>query len=268
MTKKIALVPVALALLFAASGCSISSSTTPSPAPVAAPSAAGPGYPCSNVQDLGCFYFINSGTPVACDVVDSPSKLDYCNNTSGDYYEYYDGTTTRCGDSACNDGTVVASPERCNSNNFTYNNLASGGQAWEAVNQQEDQNTTSQPITTEFISSSASTTSITLSASLTANAAAVIGIVFVSVRAQLNASVVRTVSTTVGNAVTVTIPPGITAYGVYGVRVQISRGDLYQSNSCGKKTTNYGNVQAYVPIASGWCVWLSGQTPCRVVSGS
>jgi hypothetical protein len=272
------MVLIVLLLVFGASGCVVTQSTAPGPGSgsgsglASGPGSAGAGYPCSYFHGDGCYYYVSNGTAIPCDVVDDPFTLNYCHNTSGDYYEYYEGTTILCTDAECDNSTsnvAVSPPQLCKpAGKSVYANLANGGQAWEVVNQQEDQNTTRQPITTRFISTSASTVTTSVSADLTVNVDALLGTIFVSVHAELNASVTKTASTVVGNEVTVTAPAGATAYGIYGVRVQISSGHLYQTNSCGAETTNYGSVKAYVPIASGWCVWLSGQTPCRVVSGS
>ena len=256
--RRAALILAVLALALVAGGCSSSSlSTTPT------------GYPCTLYKSYGssdgCFYFIKNGTAVACQF----GKTDPCQNTKGDFYDYYDGKTYVGGNHnlASFSLTAVATPELC-SPKFTYDNLANSGQAWQVVNQQEDQNTTQQTITIRFSSTSATTISTSASVNVTANADAALGVVFVSVRAQINASVTRTASTVVGNEVTVTIPAGMTAYGIYGVKVQVTGGHLYQSNSCGTAKPNYGDVQTYVPIAPGWCVWLSGQTPCRVLPGT
>ena len=116
-------------------------------------------------------------------------------------------------------------------------------------------------------STSASTVSTSASINITVDAGAALGVVFASVHAELNASVAKTVGTVAGNNYNVTIPPGKTAYGSYGVQVQVTTGNLDQSNVCGT-TANYNSIQAYVPIVPGWCVWLSGETPCRVVRPS
>lgn len=255
MKIRATLVLIALASTLFVGGCATLSSTPT-------------GYPCTKPpsqvnQTQDCYYFINDGKAIAC----KPSRTNLCQNTAGNYYDYssYFGKTFLCEDHiACFESKVVTVPKLC-SPRFMYDNLANGGQAWQVVNQQADQNSSERPITIRFISNSASTISSSVSARVTVNADALLGVVFASVQAQINASVTRTVSTVVGNEVAVTIPPGMTAYGIYGVKVQVSNGHLYQSNSCGAAKPNYGEVQTYVPIASGWCIWLSGQTPCRVV---
>jgi len=271
MTRKIFLVLVVLALAFVADGCSLTQSSTSAPASPQVIASTPLGHPCSPIQSGdNCFYFVRNGVAVPCDVSQNP--LNYCTNTNGSYYQYNEDAQQNylCGDSACDTSTGVAPPKlgkSCNPGKFVYDNLVNGGIAWEVVNQQQDQNTTGQPITAEFISTSATTVSITASVNVTVNVDALIDIIFASVRAQINASVAKTASTVVGNEVKISVPPGATANGIYGVSVQLASGQLYQDTTCGATAASYGDVRANVPVASGWCVWLSGQTPCRVVSG-
>jgi hypothetical protein len=222
-------------------------------------------FPPSQVnQTHDCYYFIDDGKAVPCQM----SRTNLCDNTAGDYYDYssYFGHTYLCEDHiACMESKMVSVPKLC-SPKYAYDHLTSGGQAWRVVNEQEDQNSSQESISTSFSSTSATTVSTSLSAQITANVDALLGIVFASVHAEINGSVAKTVSTVVGNQVAVTIPAGRTAYGIYGVKMQVTSGDLYQANSCGGGKPDYGEVQTYVPIASGWCVWLSGGTPCPVIS--
>jgi hypothetical protein len=251
VTASLALMVLVVAL--ATVGCS-ASSTTPN------------GYPCSNKED-NCYYFISDGTVQPCDV----GIINFCKNTPGSYYDYLslDHKTYRCvhhyGCLGVGMHAVsVPTPQLC-SRAFKYSALTSSGQAWQVVNRQTDQNSTDQPVTTRFVSNSATTVTASASIHLSASADAILGVVFASVHAQVNASVTRVASTVVGNAVSVHVPAGATANAIYGVKVQITRGHLYQSNSCGPGKRNYGVVRTYVPISPGWCVWLSGQPPCRVV---
>ena len=226
------------------------------------------GYPCTKPpsqanQTDDCYYIISNGKAIPCKV----SGTNLCQNTKGTYYDYsgYYDQTYLCEDHwACWNSKPVTVPRLC-SPKYGYDNLVDDGQAWQVVNQQADQNSSRRPITIRFTSTSATIISTSIGAGITVGASGILGIVFASVQAHINASVTRTVSTKVGNAVTVTIPARVTAYGVYGVRVQVARGHLYQKNSCGAAKPDYGDVRTYVPIASGWCIWLSGQTPCRIV---
>jgi hypothetical protein len=220
------------------------------------------GVQCTHERQ-NCFYFMSNGTAVPCDYTIS----EICANAQGDYFTYRGGKTYSCASQFYCTGTQVANTELC-SREFAYHILANSGQAWDVVNEQQDQNTTQNPATTVFTSTSASTVSTSASIQISVYAAALLGTIFASVRAQINASVTKTVNTVVGNDFTVNVPAGETAYGIYGVKVQVTRGRLYQSNSCGSSRPDYGVVQTYVPISPGWCVWLSGQTPCRVAQES
>jgi hypothetical protein len=246
-------------------GYSTESSTTPE------------GYPCtelvlssSGTYDIGCYYFISNGTAVACQT--NANSADLCPSMNGNYYNYDYGDTFICKNAECTNTAIVAAPTAVAGPNcsakIVYGNLIDDGQAWEVVNQLEDQNTTQAQITATFTSTSATTVSTSASIDISASAdASLLDIIFVSVRAQINASVTKTASTVVGDEVRVPIPPGKTLHGIYGVSVQVTTGHLYQSNNCNGQP-NYGTVKTYVPITSGWCVWISGETPCRVVSGN
>lgn len=282
MTKKVVLI-FALMLALAISGCAVSSTssaTTPSITSTTTPN----GYPCTSVSNVACFYFISNGTAVACDVIDDSTQLDYCDNANTEFYGYSSGGTVLCADRECETTTAVntpslsattppiaaATPAHCSAK-FAYDHLSNGGQAWEVVNKLEDQNTTGASIITTFTSSSATTVSTSVSASaginISGSASVLFATIFASVHAQINGSVAKTATTVVGNEVRVTIPAGKVVYGIYGVSVQVADGHLYQSNKCNGQA-NYGEVQSYVPIAPGWCVWIVGQTPCRIVSGN
>lgn len=252
---------VLLVLALAVDGCS-SSGTTPT------------GLRCTNLktgvvvqQNWGCYYFMSNGTSFPCHIDVTVIKKQYCTNTSGEFYFYYDGKTYACATQNCANGDTASAPESC-SPKYTYNDLVNEGQAWRVINQQADQNTTSGPVTIDLSSTTATTVSESASVELSVNADALLDIIFVSVHAQINASVSKTASTVVGNAVRVTIPAGMTANGIYGVRVQVTKGHLYQSNTCGSAKPDYGNVMTYVPLSTGWCVWLSDHTPCQAIPGN
>jgi hypothetical protein len=74
--------------------------------------------------------------------------------------------------------------------------------------------------------------------------------------------VTQTVNATIRNAFDFSIPLGETAYANYGVKVQITSGHLYNKAACSGETSDYGTDVTYVPIAAGWCVWLSSQPTC------
>ena len=257
MVQRICLVVAAFVLAFTIGACDNGTS-------IASTTAAG--YPCtiSNYDGVnqGCFYYMDDGTAVACQVDETQYGKSACTNTTGNFYDYSDGATSLCiGPGGYCDNSIACSPK------FTYSHLVNDGEAWQVVNRQQDQNDGQQSISADFTSTSATTKSTTLSVSVTAYASATLGFIFASVKAQVNASVVESESTVIGNTVKVSVPPGDIENGIYGVSVQVVDGRLYQGSSCGVGggEINYGTVQTYVPIGSGWCTWLSGHTPCRIV---
>ncbi|HEX8731712.1 MAG TPA: hypothetical protein VF725_06585, partial [Ktedonobacterales bacterium] len=62
-----------------------------------------------------------------------------------------------------------------------------------------------------------------------------------------------------GNDTDVIVPAGQTANGIYGVKVQVTDGHLYDKKPCANRAKDYGNVTTYIPVASGWCIWFSGE---------
>ncbi len=90
-----------------------------------------------------------------------------------------------------------------------------------------------------------------------------LGAIVQGVRAHLNVSVSTSVTASIGNTTTITIPPGETGYGDYGVFVQLASGHLYGPN-CGQ---DYGaHVTSRIPIRAGWCVWVTGESPASCES--
>ncbi|WP_300603150.1 hypothetical protein [Trebonia sp.] len=276
MIKRTFLVFASLALAFATGACGSGGSGGSGDGISISPSTAPPGYPCTEISEpganIGCYYFVSNGIAVACQT--NLSGGNFCTNTNGNYYNYDFGETAICKNAGCTNTAIVTAPYAANCPvKIVYNNLVNDGEAWRVVNQEQDQNSTQQPITTQFISTSATTVSTNFAGSVSVNVGGslneVFATIYANVHAQINASVSKTASTVVGNEVTVTIPPGKTAYGIYGVKVQVTGGRLSQSDPCGgPDNNNYGEVQTYVPLSPGWCVWVSGETPCRVVQGS
>jgi len=161
-------------------------------------------------------------------------------------------------------GPAAAESSSC-AVNYSYDDLSSGGKAWLVVDEEQDQNTTSEPVSGTFISHTSTTVSMSASLNVTVDVDALFPAIFASVHAEINAAVSRTATTDVGNSFNLTIPAGKTAYGIYGVQEQVTSGTLTSTDSCNSDQTNYGTVSTDVPISPGWCVWLSGQPPCAVL---
>jgi len=147
--------------------------------------------------------------------------------------------------------------------NYAYDNLADQGQAWEVISRQENANPSTSPAQEAFIAKTSKTVTVSdeldLTASASANADIAIASITASVKAKINFKVTQTVDTTIGNADTVSVPAGETAYANYGVKVQITNGHLYDKAGCSGGKTDYGTDITYVPIDSGWCIWFSNQ---------
>src|ERR1700722_3733306 len=196
MIKQTALFLATLMLVLAVGGCSSSSSSTPT------------GLPCTHVSGNGwvdgCYYFVQDGKSVPC----HPSFGDkhLCTNAVGPFYDYNGITTYRCLDDQCDNHTPGTGITKTCLPKFTYSDLVNNGQAWEASDQVQDQNTTRAAISTNFISTSATTVHASFSASASINVGgsldAVFETVYANVHAQVNTSVSKTVSTVVGNDLT------------------------------------------------------------------
>lgn len=108
----------------------------------------------------------------------------------------------------------------------------------------------------------------TASASASAGAGIDIGVyieasIAASVKATINHAVVKSITTAVGDSVTVTIPPKETAYAIYGVEMQAASGHLYDKTKCEGNKSDAGMDTTYTPISAGWCTWDSDESdPC------
>lgn len=89
---------------------------------------------------------------------------------------------------------------------------------------------------------------------------------------QQTESVSKTMTSTTGSNIRLTIPPMSKGYGIYGVVVKITSGHLYSQNC-----TNHddvGNISTIIPEHFDWCTWTRGPTlfteggqgPCLVVA--
>jgi len=156
---------------------------------------------------------------------------------------------------------------------YIYDNLINIGTSWIVVNQQQDQNNTTSPIQVTFTSTTSRTITVTDKLGLTQTSTsseevsgeAIQDTITNSVAVAINHSVSRSVTATIGNGTVITIPAGKTAYGNYGVRVQVTDGRLYDQADCEGENSYFGPDITYVPVATGWCVWISGQPSCPSV---
>lgn len=156
---------------------------------------------------------------------------------------------------------------------YVYDDLIDMGKSWIVVNQQQDQNNSTSPTPATFMSITSKTIKVTDQQGMTETSGSSLGVnsediqstITHSVQYQINISVSLSVTTTIGNSTTVTVPAGKTVYGNYGVKVQITDGRLYDQAGCEGENSYFGPDITYTPIAVGWCVWISGATPCPSV---
>jgi hypothetical protein len=238
-------------------GCVSSTSTTVTTTPA--------GIPCTSDGRI-CSYFESNGTLNLC-VIGST----YCTNAPGPFYEYdeVEKATFYCTSQTstdCLQTTPPSPPGSCTpTSTYAYTGLVDDGRAWKVVDKQQDQNTTTGPASVTFISTTSTSVSASASVEVKVDVSALLPVIFASVRADINASVAQSATTVVGNSFNLSVPAGLTAYGIYGVQEQVASGHLSGDTSCGGHKADYGTVKSYVPISPGWCVWLSDQPPCVVV---
>lgn len=167
---------------------------------------------------------------------------------------------------------TTSTPVPCQSH-YVYDDLINMGESWIVVNQQQDQNEFTYSIQATLTSTTAKTVMVTDKLAFTTSYSESVGVsedgiestITESVKTEINHSVSRSVTVTIGNDTTVTIPVGKTVYGNYGVRVQVTDGRLYDQAGCEGTQSYFGPDITYVPIATGWCIWISGQPPCPSV---
>ncbi len=156
---------------------------------------------------------------------------------------------------------------------YVYDNLVNEGQSWEVVEQQQDQNKSPSSLRVTFTSKTSKTVTvsdkedltITVDGSANASVGPIDATITARVKLQINHDVFQSVTTTIDNSVTYTIPAGETAYANYGVKIQITSGHLYDQAGCEGKKSDRGTDVTYVPIAPGWCVWTSDEPSCSSI---
>jgi hypothetical protein len=195
------------------------------------------------------------------------------------YYEsatHDDGTTSymKCGvlRVSCQAivPTTVTTPTMQCKPEYAYASLTDEGQSWVVVSQQQDQNNSTSSAQVTFTSTTSKTVTVTdkldvianLNVTAAGDAGILVGVITVNVKAEIDHEVTQTVNATIGNSYGFSVPPRETAYANYGVRVQITSGHLYDKSRCEGQKSDWGTDITYVPIASGWCVWLSNQPAC------
>jgi hypothetical protein len=204
------------------------------------------------------YYTIHNGIKTPCN-----GGFSNCGN---DFYEVGSpsGSIYHCTPMCNIFAPTYVSPTTCIPN-YAYDNLVNDGLSWVVTSRQQDTNNTVSPAQVTFTSTTSKTVTVTdkldVIAKLGGDADILIADITLNVKAEIDYEVTQTVDATIGNAYTVSILPGETAYGNYGVRVQITSGHLYDKAKCEGSKSDSGMDITYVPIDTGWCVWTSNQSP-------
>ncbi|MFF3109026.1 hypothetical protein ACFVSN_07555 [Kitasatospora sp. NPDC057904] len=189
-------------------------------------------------------------------------------------------------------GHAAAPPPKCDTS-YVYTNVKDGGTALEVVDAQMSQNQTGSTETWSVSTTREQTLSIQESESTTVKAhVAVAGTALVTgasafvpaAEGQANAvfdyehrtdsSVSRTSSKSTNTKVAIQVPPGTTAYALYGVVMKWTTGTV-RTDACGGSTGGGETKTFILPEAYTWCSWFVGpdsftdgnQSPCEVVPG-
>ena len=149
---------------------------------------------------------------------------------------------------------------------YVYDSPQDMGTSWNVQFRTSAQNNTSSPTTATFTSNVDTSVTVTDNLGLTATGGvSLLSVITSSVKASVNASVTESIHLNVGVMNSILFHRKSTANANYGVRVQVVGGHLYTTkNSCNQ--ISWGKVITYVPVSSGWCVWLNSETPCLAIS--
>jgi hypothetical protein len=80
--------------------------------------------------------------------------------------------------------------------------------------------------------------------------------IIAGVDATFGISVEASISTTIGNAMSITVPPYKTGYGQYGVWRKVTYGHYYYRLTNCSVGTDDGYITAYSPWYTGWNTWI------------
>jgi hypothetical protein len=101
------------------------------------------------------------------------------------------------------------------------------------------------------------TTSGTISLSASSSAKVSAGVIITNVELTFGISVTTSLTATVGNSITISIPSHKTGYAAYGVWEVVTYGHYYYINSICQTTINDGYIDTYSPSYVGWRVWTA-----------
>lgn len=151
--------------------------------------------------------------------------------------------------------TPTPTPTPCKPH-YVYDKVVNRGHEWKVFDRQGDFNYHPTPIQAKLIATTGGTVELTVTSrtdrSLSLGAGFEgIGVVFEASQG-FDVGVSLSVTASIGNEISMTIPPLSAGHGNYGVSVQVTSGHLYDAAGCGK---DYGDVISYAPVRRGWCTW-------------
>jgi hypothetical protein len=141
---------------------------------------------------------------------------------------------------------------------YVYDDIADQGQMLVVTAREQVGNNTGSVATLALTADRSTTVMVTAEAGVAADLGAIVR----GVGVQLHVTVSESVTASISNSPTITIPAGEFGYGDYGVFVEHASGHLYSPN-CGQ---DYGaHVTSRVPLSAGWCLWVTGESnaPCE-----
>ena len=142
---------------------------------------------------------------------------------------------------------------------YVYDHIAYQGQMLVVTDREQTGNNSGKDLTLTLTAQKSTTVTVSADAGVDAD----LGAIFAGVKAQLHATVSFSVTAGIINSPMITIPDGAIGYGDYGVFVQLAAGHLYSPN-CHQ---DYGaQVSSRIPVAAGWCVWVTGESPAKCES--
>jgi hypothetical protein len=80
-----------------------------------------------------------------------------------------------------------------------------------------------------------------------------LGPINASVSTSLAIAVMQSATTTIGNAISMSVPPGMTQFGDYGIFKQQTSGDYWSEHWCTQ--VEYAYITAYSVRGVGWKIW-------------
>lgn len=150
--------------------------------------------------------------------------------------------------------SVPALPPNCQTH-FKYDHITDKGVFQKVLYREAASNQGDAGITAQFSAQKGGSVSITVGTKISIKVTPPMLAAVLEGTAEINSQVVNTSTASVGNTVTLTLPPHEYGYGNYGINVQVTSGHLYAID-CSKQDVR--NATFNVPFSQGvWCIWTS-----------